>query len=185
MNKTKIKTLLGIDRLSGDSLLRLNGEEIKYYSIQPFNIEVMSDAVVEGAIHALAHELMTKDINFDMYALDARESFDNNKIYLMNRIAEEENYIIKQLLQYALEDITARATETNSARQFLILFRMNKHTKRIALEKIKAAHASASNYGLFMKPVSDEEFIKENIALYFKRDTISKSFPNWDGEQYL
>ena len=88
--------LLGVSSFSKYGLLT-GREEILFFQVTPVNISVLSSANMEDRIQRLM-ELLSTYPELEICCTDAADTFDENKIFLRQRLAEEQNEKVRDLL---------------------------------------------------------------------------------------
>ena len=96
--KATTRKLIGIKDISDFSLVTYDHGELVYFLVKPSNISVLSDESIRARVYALMTVLKGM-AEIEMCAYNSRENFDGNKRYLKKRMEEEDNYIIRQLLE--------------------------------------------------------------------------------------
>ena len=95
--RNSVQELLGIKRFTPYGLLTNRGELI-FYQVNPINISVLSEASIELKIRNLMHVLSAIP-NIEITCTDSSECFDDNKLYLTDRMNTEPNPQIRSLLK--------------------------------------------------------------------------------------
>ena len=122
--KQSTRELIGIDEITDYSIKTPFGELI-YFIIHPTNISVLSESTVSARIYALMTVL--KGIaEIEMLCLNSKENFDENKQYLKKRMEEESNPVIRKLLQMDSTNLDRMQVQMATAREFLIIIRLNR-----------------------------------------------------------
>lgn len=140
--KRTVQQLMGIKQLTRHGVLTANGELV-FFLISPDNLSILSGDGVRGRITALSNLLQGID-NVRLLALDSQESFQQNLDYYRQRLEQETNPAIRELLCQDLEHLTEIQTTTASAREFAIVIPLENKTNEPSdaqvsrLEKDKA-----------------------------------------------
>ena len=100
MKKRSISTqaLLGVKSFSRNGIQTDGHGEIAYFLITPTNISVLSRASVAQKVRHLTQLLSTQP-DIEIICTDARENFDDNKVYLSERYEDESNVKIRELIE--------------------------------------------------------------------------------------
>ena len=106
----------GIHQLTRHGVLTANGELV-FFLISPDNLSILSGDGVRGRITALSNLLQGID-NVRLLALDSQESFQQNLDYYRQRLEQETNSAIRELLRQDMEHLTEIQATTASAREF-------------------------------------------------------------------
>ena len=122
--KQSTRELIGINEITDYSIKTAFGELV-YFIIHPTNISVLSESTVSARIYALMTVL--KGIaEIEMLCLNSKENFDENKQYLKKRMEEESNPVIRKLLQMDSTNLDRMQVQMATAREFLIIIRLNR-----------------------------------------------------------
>lgn len=177
------RELIGIRGFSELGIETTKGELV-LYRVSPVNITVLSEINVRIKVRNLS--MMLSSIpDIEMCCLNSAECFEDNKLYLQERIRLEKNPRIRQLLRRDLTYLDQIQIEMSTAREFLFIIRFRRE------DSMEQIHSSLSRiektmkeYGFRVHRASREE-IKRILAIYFEGDTSSETFPDYDGEQWL
>ena len=90
--KRSVQELMGVRRFTKYGLFTDRGELI-FYQVNPTNISVLSKANIETKITHLKM-LLSSIPDIEITCTDSSECFDDNKVYLQERIAEESNFLM-------------------------------------------------------------------------------------------
>ena len=96
-----VQDLIGIKTFTDYGIVTNRGE-LLYYLVTPTNISVLSAANIENKIRQLKLVLST-ETDIEITVTDSSECFDDNKLYLKDRIENEHNLKVRGLLE---KDIT-------------------------------------------------------------------------------
>ena len=99
LKKTNMSTqsLLGVKGFSRNGIQTNGHGEIVFYLVTPTNISVLSRVAVAQKVKHLM-TLLTAQPDIEIVCIDARENFDDNKVYLDERYNDEPNGKIRELL---------------------------------------------------------------------------------------
>ena len=154
-----------------------------YFLVNPYNLSVLSKDVISSKIFSMLNLL--KGCNtLEIIALNQRENFERNKVFLRSRIEEEENEQVKMLLEQDLIALDQMQSETAASRMFLIkvTYKKDKHFDVNAhLNRIEKNFASN---GFDVKRCSIEE-VMTMLAVYSEQNFTSKVFELIDGERWM
>ena len=100
MKKGNLSTqaMLGVKSLTRNGIQTNGHGEIVYFLVKPTNISVLSRASVGVKVRQLM-QLLTVQPDIEILCMDARENFDDNKLYLDARLEDETNARIRELLE--------------------------------------------------------------------------------------
>lgn len=87
--KKSTRQLVGIESMTDSSVLTAGGE-LTFYLVQPTNLNVLPESGVRTRVTALLNVLKTS-AEMELLALDAKESYQDNRLYYRRRAEEEGN----------------------------------------------------------------------------------------------
>lgn len=174
------RQLMGIDQLTESGAKTPHGELV-YFLIRPDNLSVLSPEGIRGRVHALTNLLGgTESVRF--YALNSRESFQNNKIFYRERIAGETNPAIRELLMQDMKQLDDIQATMATAREFALAYpveRQNGENLRATLSRMEQ---DIRNRGFHVR-LAGEQDIKRLLAVYYAQDVTTEFFESYDGER--
>ncbi|MDO4156110.1 MAG: hypothetical protein Q4D37_04945 [Oscillospiraceae bacterium] len=180
-NKKSTQNLLGLETF-GRFGLCVNKEELVFFHIQPTNISVLSAEHMDGKIYQLM-QLLSCVPKLEIIALDNCQRFDENKIYLKKRLAEEQNPQVKRLLQADLVFLDQMQTKRATARQFLFCIRV-RNLKKQQSQAICQVYKTIAEYGFSVRHMEKSD-LKHMLAVYFQSSMQGEQMPDVEGENYL
>ena len=102
--RASTRQLIGTKEITEYSLQTYGHGELVYFIIKPSNISVLSEASISTRIYALMTVL--KGIaEIEILCLNSRENFEDNKRFLRSRIEQEQNPVVRKLLEKDLSFI--------------------------------------------------------------------------------
>lgn len=180
--KKSVQDLFGIKWFTNYGLLTNNGE-LLFYQVNPVNISVLSQVAIETKIRQLMHVLSTVP-NIEIVCTDSSECFDDNKVYLTERIMYEMNPQIRSLLKKDREFLDNIQLEMATARQFAFIMRCRNMKQEQIFGIMNRVEKVISEQGFEVKRMNRED-IKRFLALYFDASYNGEQIPDVDGEQFL
>lgn len=181
MNRS-VQELLGIKSFTDYGLLTERGELI-FYQVNPINISVLSSVSIETKIRNLMHVLSTIP-NIEITCTDSSECFDDNKLYLTDRIAAETNPRIEELLKKDKEFLDTVQIEMATSRQFAFILRCKGQKTEQVFALANRVEKTISEQGFEVKRMIKEE-IKRLLAVYFDDSYTGEQMSDVDGAQFL
>jgi len=187
--KQSTRELIGIDDLTDYSIKTAYGELV-YFIIHPTNISVLSESTVSARIYALMTVL--KGIaEIEMLCLNSKENFDENKQYLKRRMDAETNPVIRKLLQMDSTNLDRMQVQMATAREFLIIIRLNKGEAKEQKDKnsdvfpyLSRIEKSLKDQG-FTARRADNADIKRLLGVYYEQNVTTEKFEDFDGERWV
>ena len=160
-------------------------ELLVYFLIQPSNIAVLSETNVRNKVNAFMNLLKERD-ELECACLNSRENFEDNKSYLKQRLAEENNQKVKEILEKDLIFLDRIQIQMSSAREFLLILRFKgKETEEKAvLAGISRMEKLLKDRG-FIGRKADKEDMKRILAVYFVQNLTQVYFDDYDGERFV
>lgn len=177
-----VRSLIGIKGFTEYGLLT-NGGELLFFSVTPTNISVLSGESMRQRVGKLTVALSAIPYT-EIVCTDSAESFDDNKEYLENRIAEETNQKIKELLNRDYEFLSGMQAEMTTARQFAVISRCRNLNEAQVFALSNTVLKVLSEQGFTVKRMRKED-IKQFLAIYFEASLFGESIPDACGEEYL
>ena len=118
------RQLMGITQLTEHGVKTAKGELV-YFMLKPDNLSVLSRDGVRDRVNVLADLLRTTP-SVRLLAMDSKESFLSNKHFYQERMAQETDPNIRRLLQKDVEHLDAIQASTASAREFALVYPVDK-----------------------------------------------------------
>lgn len=185
MDKRKASTrqLIGTKTITDYSLQTYGQGELVYFIIKPSNISVLSEASISARIYALMTVL--KGIaEIEMLCLNSRENFEDNKRFLRERIEQEQNPVVRKLLEKDLVFLDQIQVQMATAREFLILIRLKNEKEKEVFPYLSRIEKSLKEQGFTVKRAEHED-IKRILAVYFEQNVTTERFEDFDGERWV
>ncbi len=148
--------------------------------MQPTNISVLSHANVEIKIR---HLLMVFSAHpgLEISCLDSCQRFDDNKRFIKQRLREEENPAVRQVLEQEGGYLESKQIEMSTARQFLFVLRFTKGEKpEQVFQAINLTEKTISEQGFEVRRM-DREDLKRVLGLYFGTSMTGEAVEDVDG----
>lgn len=180
-DKYSVQELLGVKTFSEYGLVTTKGELV-FYLVAPINISVLSPTAIETRVRRLMY-VLTALPDIEIVCTDSAQCFEENKAYLVGRIAEENNVKIKQLLQKDVTFLNEVQMEMATARQFLFVARFRGLKQTQVFERSNMVQKLITEQGFDCHRLKKEE-IKRLVALYFDASVTGEQLPDYDGSQY-
>ena len=180
--KRYVQELMGVRRFTKYGLFTDRGELI-FYQVNPTNISVLSKANIETKITHLKM-LLSSIPDIEITCTDSSECFDDNKVYLQERIAEESNPFIRGIIQKDVEFLDGIQVEMATARQFVFIARLKNLRPEQVFTVVNRIEKVISEQGFESRRFKKED-IKRFLALYFESSFNGELMPDVDGAQYF
>lgn len=180
--KRTVQQLMGIKQLTRHGVLTANGELV-FFLISPDNLSILSGDGVRGRITALSNLLQGID-NVRLLALDSQESFQQNLDYYRQRLEQETNPSIRELLRQDMEHLTEIQATTASAREFAIVIPLESKTNEPSDAQVSRLEKDIHDYG-FRVRAAEEADVKRLLAIYYQRNIFEDTLNSVDGEAWV
>lgn len=177
-----VQDLLAIKTFTNHGL-KVGKEELLFFNVQPTNISVLSHTNIEIKIRHLLMVLSAVP-DIEISCTDSSECFDNNKSYLKNRIEDEKNSKVRNILEKDIDFLDSIQSETSTARQFMFIARCKSSKSEQVLQKANRIEKIISDQGFEVSRMSKND-IKRFLAIYFDASMNGDLIPDYDGEQYV
>lgn len=177
------RQLIGVKEVTDYSLATYGQGELVYFIVKPSNISVLSEASVSARIYALMTVL--KGIaEIEMLCLNSRENFEDNKRFLRSRMEQEDNPVVRRLLEKDLTFLDRIQVQMATAREFLILVRLKEEKESEVFPYLSRIEKSLKEQGFSVKRAKKED-IKRILAVYFEQNVTTEKFEDFDGERWI
>ena len=173
------RALLGLEGFTNYGIQTAGGE-LAVFLVQPTNISVLSHANVEIKIR---HLLMVFSAHpgLEISCLDSCQRFDDNKRFIKERLREEENPAVRQVLEQEGGYLESKQIEMSTARQFLFVLRFTKGEKpEQVFQAINLTEKTISEQGFEVRRM-DREDLKRVLGLYFGTSMTGEAVEDVDG----
>lgn len=177
--KNSVQELIGIDTFSKRGLKTRNGELV-FFSISPTNISVLSKENIQTKIWHLMMVLSAQP-NIEITCLDSCERFDDNKSFMVDRLADETNPLVKKCLEKDIDYLENIQIEMSTARQFMFVIRFKREKEEQVFTQINRVEKSIAEQGFEVKRMSKDD-IKRFLAIYFGASMQGELIPDIDGK---
>lgn len=163
--------------------LKVGKQELIFYLVQPTNISVLSPENIEIKVHHLQMVLSALP-DIEIQCTDSCECFDDNRYYIKDRIGQETNPKVIDILKKDLDFIDNIRTETSTARQFLFIMRCRSAKPEQLMTVVNRTEKIIADQGFEVKRMSKSD-IKRFLAIYFDASMDGDKMPDFDGQQYI
>jgi hypothetical protein len=177
--KNSVQELIGIETFSKRGLKTKNGELV-YFVISPTNISVLSKENIQTKIWHLM-QVLSAQPNIEITCIDSCERFDDNKTFMVDRLGEEINPLVKQCLEKDIDYLDNIQIEMSTARQFMFSIRFRKEKDEQIFNQINRVEKAIAEQGFEVKRMRKDD-IKRFIAIYFGASMQGELIPDIDGK---
>lgn len=177
-----VQGLIGFERFTRFGV-KTDKAEIAFFSVEPTNISVLSAANIDTKIRYLMTLLSTVP-DLEIIALDSCECFDSNKIYVKDRLQNEQNEGVRKLLEFDYSFLDEIQAEMSSARQFMFAIRFRREKDEQIFNIINRVDKAITEHGFAARRMTKPE-IKRMLALYFGTSISGEEISDIEGEEYM
>ena len=182
MKKSNIPTqeLLGVKSFSRNGIQTDGHGELVYFMITPTNISVLSRVSIGQKVHHLM-QLLSAQPDIEIVCTDARENFDDNKLYLDDRAENEPNKKVRDLLlrdKAFLDDIQL---QMSTAREFLFVVRLRNESDEQSFANLNRIEKLINEQGFDCKRAERDD-VKRILVRYFGVGQTDAPIDDTDGE---
>lgn len=181
--RASTRQLIGAKAVTDYSLVTYGQGELVYFIVKPSNIAVLSEASIGARIYALM-TVLKGVAEIEMLCLNSRESFENNKQFLKMRMEQEDNPVIRKLLEKDQNHLDRIQVQMATAREFLILIRLKDEKESEVFPYLSRIEKSLKEQGFSVKR-ADKEDIKRLLAVYYEQNVTTEKFEDFDGERWI
>ena len=181
--KASTRQLIGAMAITDYSLVTYKEGELVYFIVKPSNISVLSEASVGARIYALM-TVLKGVAEIEMLCLNSRESFEDNKSFLRSRMEQEDNPIVRKLLEKDQTHLDRIQVQMATAREFLIIVRLRGEKESEVLPYLSRIEKSLKEQGFSVKR-ADSEDINRILAVYYEHNVTTERFEDFDGERWI
>lgn len=177
------RQFIGAKEITDYSLVTYGQGELVYFIVKPTNISVLS----ESSVGARIYDLMTvlKGVaEIEMLCLNSRESFEDNKRFLKSQMEQEENPVIRRLLEQDQTHLDRIQVQMATAREFLIMLRLKDEKESDIFPYLSRIEKSLKEQSFSVKR-ADKEDIKRILAVYYEQNVTTEKFEDFDGERWI
>ena len=170
------RQLMGIDQLTEYSVL-------VFFLVRPDNLSVLSGEGIGSRVRALM-ELLRGTETVTLRAMDSRESYEQNKIYYQQRLEEERNPAIRELLLRDKAYLDEIQTMTASAREFALVYVLERQGNESVDAQLTRMAKDICDRGFHVRLARDQD-LKRLLAVYYQQDVTTEYFESVDGESVV
>ena len=177
------RQFIGAKEIIDYSLVTYGQGELVYFIVKPTNISVLSEASVGARIYALM-TVLKGVAEIEMLCLNSRESFEDNKRFLKSQMEQEENPVIRRLLEQDQTHLDRIQVQMATAREFLIMLRLKDEKESDIFPYLSRIEKSLKEQSFSVKR-ADKEDIKRILAVYYEQNVTTEKFEDFDGERWI
>ena len=182
MKKGNLSTqaMLGVKSFSRNGIQTDGHGEIVFFLVKPTNISVLSRVSIGLKILKLK-QLLAVQPDLEIICLDARENFDDNKLYLDARIEDEESARVRDLLEQDKVFLDEIQVQMSTAREFLFAVRLRGGSDEQSFSTLNSIERSINEQGFNCRRAEKDD-VKRILSRYFGINTDEKQLDDHDGD---
>ena len=177
------RQFIGAKEITDYSLVTYGQGELVYFIVKPTNISVLSESSVGARIYALM-TVLKGVAEIEMLCLNSRESFEDNKRFLKSQMEQEENPVIRRLLEQDQTHLDRIQVQMATAREFLIMLPLKDEKESDLFPYLSRIEKSLMEQSFSVKR-ADKEDIKRILAVYYEQNVTTEKFEDFDGERWI
>ena len=174
------RQLMGITEVTEHGVRTPSGDLV-YFLVKPDNLSVLSSEGIRARVAALTNLLRGQD-GLHIMALDSRESFQSNKDWYRQRIEQEENPALRELLRQDMEELDAIQASTSSTREFVFALPLDQRNGEDVNSQVTRLEKNIQDAGFRVRAAQAQD-VKRILACYYEQDVTAEHFENFDGER--
>lgn len=177
------RQLMEVSSVKDDSLHLFNGKIKIAIIIQPTNLCVLSDNIINSKIIALTN--VQKAVpNIEMLCVNSTQNYDNNIQYLIDRHEAETNPVLKNLLLKEIDFLKDIRVNMATNREFFLLATFNRGTSNETIRNSVNRIIQQLTDGNFVVRIAQEEDYKRILTIYYD-NALNEDYSDYDGLKYL
>lgn len=182
MKKGNLSTqaMLGVKSFSRNGIQTDGHGEIVFFLVKPTNISVLSRISIGLKILKLK-QLLAVQPDLEIICLDARENFDDNKLYLDARLEDEESARVRDLLEQDKVFLDEIQVQMSTAREFLFAVRLRGGSDEQSFSTLNSIERSINEQGFNCRRAEKDD-VKRILSRYFGINTDEKQLDDHDGD---
>ena len=177
---TSTQTLLGVKHFSRNGVQTVGHGELAYFLVTPTNISVLSRVSIAQKIRHLT-QLLSAQPDIEILCMDARENFNDNKVYLDIRREDESNPAIRELLEKDKRFLDDIQLEMSTAREFMFIVRLRNESEEQSFAGLNRIEQLINEQGFGCRR-ADRDDVKRVLSRYFGLAIEEKQLDDTDGE---
>ncbi len=182
MKKGNVSTqeLIGVRCFSRNGIQTDGHGELVYFMVTPTNISVLSRVSIGLKIHHLM-QLLSAQPDLEIICTDARENFDDNKLYLDERIGNEQNKKVRDLLMRDKSFLDDIQLQMSTAREFMFAVRLRNESDEQSFANLNRIEKLINEQG-FDCTRAERDDVKRIMSRYFGVGQTEAVIDDTDGE---
>ena len=182
-NAESTRELMGIKKITDYSIRTYAGDELVFFLIKPSNLSVLSRESLSARIYGLMTVL--KGITeIEMMCLNSRENFEDNKRYLKKRMTDEDDPVVRRLIEQDMGHLDRMQVQMATAREFLLILRLSGVQEKEVFPYLNRIEKMLVEQD-FKGRRAEEGDMRRILAVYFEQNVTTERFEEFDGERWV
>ena len=156
--------------------------DLVYYAVKPTNIGVLPESIIRDRVQAL-QRLLQGQGELEMMALNAWQSFAHNRDFYRERMEQEDNPAIRELLRQDLLDLDEKQDLLSTAREFYLIVRLRGRQESDVFRYLSTVERTIKNCGFSVRRCTEEQALLRHLGekdgvtlrLYCKRLSLAET----------
>ena len=171
-NAESTRELMGIKTITDYSIQTYAGDELVFFLIKPNNLSVLSRESLSARIYGLMTVL--KGITeIEMMCLNSRENFEDNKRYLKKRMTDEDDPVVRRLIEQDMGHLDRMQVQMATAREFLLILRLSGVQEKEVFPYLNRIEKMLVEQD-FKGRRAEEEDMRRILAVYFEQNVTGE-----------
>ena len=176
------RQLIGVREIGDHSVITYHQGEIVFFIVKPHNLAVLSFENITYRLHAMTTILKSVP-ELELCCMNSRESFEDNKEFLRQRIEIEDVEAVKELNRRDIEFLDQIQFEMATAREFVLSLRFRREKPAEILQQINRVEKLLKEQHFDIRRAEKAD-IQRIMAVYFEQNITHMEFDDVDGERF-
>lgn len=169
--KGSTRQMMGITAMENDQVNTAMGDLV-YYAVKPTNIGVLPESIIRDRVQAL-QRLLQGQGELEMMALNAWQSFAHNRDFYRERMEQEDNPAIRELLRQDLLDLDEKQDLLSTAREFYLIVRLRGRQESDVFRYLSTVERTIKNCGFSVRRCTEAD-IRQMLSVYYEQAAPSQ-----------
>ena len=129
-------------------------------------------------------EAAAQQAGVELLAMNSRESFNATCLFYHDRMQEEKNPAIRELLEQDRAFLDEKQVQMTLAREFYLAVRLKNEKPDTAYTLLSTIETKFRDNGFTTRRAGKED-LKRLLAIYFEQNTTTERFEDYDGQRFL
>ena len=176
------RQLVGVRKIGEHSVITYAQGEMVFFMVKPHNLAVLSMENISYRLHAMT-TILKSIVEIELGCMNSRESFEDNKDFLGQRIEVEDVDSVNELNRLDIEFLDQIQLEMATAREFVLSVRFRREKPAEILNQINRTEKLLKEQGFDIRRAGKAD-IQRIMAVYFEQNITHMEFDDIDGERF-